>query len=125
MTISRKVYIIYCAYKQYVHRYNIINDIGGGVKIQEEKTNKKYKDSVFIDLFYEDENALENELSLFNALFGTNYNAEDIEIKKIRVENTLYMNLRNDVSFNAGNKILVFSEHQSTINGNMPLRNLM
>ena len=80
---------------------------------------------MFVDLFYEDENALENELSLFNALFGTNYNAEDIEIKKIRVENTLYMNLRNDVSFNAGNKILVFSEHQSTINGNMPLRNLM
>ena len=80
---------------------------------------------MFVDLFYEDENALENELSLFNALFGTNYNAEDIEIKKIRVENTLYMNLRNDVSFNVGNKILVFSEHQSTINGNMPLRNLM
>ena len=90
-----------------------------------EKANKKYKDSVFVDLFYEDEKAKENELSLYNALFGTNYTLEDVEIEKIRVENSLYMNLRNDVSFNVGSRILVFSEHQSKINGNMPLRDLM
>ena len=33
MTTAQKVYIIYHAFKQYVYRYNIINDIGGGVKI--------------------------------------------------------------------------------------------
>lgn len=91
----------------------------------EEKINKNYKDSVFVDLFYEDEKAKENELSLYNALFGTNYTLDDVEIEKIRVEGTIYMNLRNDVSFNVGNRVLVFSEYQSTINGNMPLRDLM
>lgn len=89
------------------------------------KTNKKYKDSVFVDIFYEDEHSKENELSLYNALFDTNYTLDDVEIEKIRVDNVIYMNLRNDVSFNVGNKVLVFSEHQSTINGNMPLRDLL
>lgn len=87
--------------------------------------NREYKDSVFTDLFYEDERAKENELALFNALFDTNYTVDDIDIEKIRVENVIYMKLRNDVSFNVGNRILIFSEHQSTINGNMPLRDLL
>lgn len=87
--------------------------------------NREYKDSVFTDLFYEDEKAKEHELSLFNALFNTNYTLDDIKIEKIRVENVIYMKLKNDVSFNVENRILVFSEHQSTINGNMPLRDLL
>ena len=33
-----------------------------------EKANKKYKDSVFVDLFYADESAEANEISLYNAL---------------------------------------------------------
>ena len=90
-----------------------------------ENVNREYKDSVFTDLFYEDEKAKENELALFNALFDTNYTLDDIEMEKIRVENVIYMKLKNDVSFNVGNRILVFSEHQSTINGNMPLRDLL
>lgn len=90
-----------------------------------EKVNKKYKNSVFVDLFYEDETAKDNELELYNALFGTNYTLEEVEIEKIRVDGVIYMGLKNDVSFNVGNRVLVFSEHQSTINGNMPLRDLM
>ncbi len=35
------------------------------------------------------------------------------------------MNLQNDISFDVGGKILVFGEHQSTINKNMPLRSLL
>jgi len=31
-------------------------------------SNRKYKDSVFVDLFSEDEKAKENFLSLYNAL---------------------------------------------------------
>ena len=35
------------------------------------------------------------------------------------------MYLQNDISFDVGGKILVFGEHQSTINKNMPLRSLL
>jgi hypothetical protein len=35
------------------------------------------------------------------------------------------MKLKNDVSFNMNNRVIVFSEHQSTLNGNMPLRDLL
>lgn len=87
--------------------------------------NKKYKDSMFVDLFYEDEKAKENELSLYNALFGTDYKPGDVTIDQIRVEDIIYMKLKNDVSFNIQNRLLVFCEHQSTINENMPLRDLM
>ena len=43
----------------------------------------------------------------------------------MRVEDVVYMKLKNDVSFNVNNRIIVFCEHQSTINGNMPLRDLL
>lgn len=36
-------------------------------------SNRKYKDSVFVDLFSEDEKAKENFLSLYNALHGLPY----------------------------------------------------
>lgn len=94
-------------------------------KEPEKNVNREYKDSVFTDLFYEDEKAKENELALFNALFNTNYTLDNITIEKVRVENVIYMRLKNDVSFNIENRILVFSEHQSTLNGNMPLRDLL
>ena len=96
-----------------------------GEQNNNERVNKKYKDSLFVDLFYEDENAKENELSLYNALFGTDYKLDDVRIDKIRVEGIIYMKLKNDVSFNMQNRLLVFCEHQSTINENMPLRDLM
>ena len=89
-----------------------------------EKANKKYKDSVFVDLFYADESAEANEISLYNALHEEPL-PEGTEIRKIRVENVLYMNFKNDISFDAGGKLIVFGEHQSTINDNMPLRNLL
>lgn len=89
-----------------------------------EKANKKYKDSVFVDLFYEDESAEANEIALYNALHDEPL-PEGTEILKFRVEDILYMNFRNDISFGVGGKLLVFGEHQSTINENMPLRSLM
>ena len=58
-----------------------------------EKENREHKDSVFIDLFYKDETAEENLLSLYNALHDTNYqNVKNI--RKIRVENVLYKNFK-------------------------------
>ena len=89
-----------------------------------EKANKKYKDSVFVDLFYEDESAEENEIALYNALHDEPL-PEGTKIRKIRVENVLYMNFKNNISFDVGGKLIVFGEHQSTINENMPLRNLL
>ena len=89
-----------------------------------EKENREHKDSLFVSLFYEDESATENLLSLCNALHDTDYLNEDV-IQKIRIEKILYMNFKNDISFIIGEKILVFGEHQSTVNANMPLRCLM
>ncbi|UTC62319.1 Rpn family recombination-promoting nuclease/putative transposase [Treponema sp. OMZ 787] len=83
--------------------------------------NRKYKDSVFVDLFSEDEKAKENFLSLYNALHGTNLPLS-CPVENIRLDNVMYMNIVNDVSCLVDNKIIVLAEHQSTINENMPLR---
>ena len=84
-------------------------------------SNRKYKDSVFVDLFSEDEKAKENFLSLYNALHGTNL-PMSCPVENIRLDNVMYMNIINDVSCLVDGKIIVLAEHQSTINENMPLR---
>ena len=88
------------------------------------KENRECKNSVFVDLFYEDETAEENDISLYNALHNEPL-PPGTTIEKIRVDNKLYMNFKNDVSFGIGGKVLVFGEHQSTVNENMPLRSLL
>ena len=89
-----------------------------------EKENRKHKDSVFVDLFYEDETAEGNLLSLYNALHGTDIRDES-RIRKVRVEDVLYKNFKNDISFEVDGQVIVFGEHQSTVNPNMPLRCLL
>ena len=74
--------------------------------------NRKYKDSVFVDLFSEDEKAKENFLSLYNALHGTKLTAVG-KLKNIRLEQVLYMAFYNDVSYLVDNRIIVLAEHQS------------
>ena len=88
-----------------------------------EKANKKYKDSVFVDLFYADESAEANEISLYNALHEEPL-PEGTEIRKIRVENVLYMNFKNDISFLLDSELNLY-EHQGSYNPNMPLRDLV
>ena len=44
--------------------------------------NRKYKDSVFVDLFSEDKTAKANFLSLDNALHGTDYRSTTILKKR-------------------------------------------
>ena len=85
--------------------------------------NRKYKDSVFVDLFSEDEKAKENFLSLYNALHGTNLQLS-CPVENIKLDNVMYMNIINDVSCLVDNKIIVLAEHQSTINENMPSQRL-
>lgn len=86
--------------------------------------NREHKDSLFVDLFYEDESAKRNLLSLYNALHDTAYEDESI-IRKVRVADVLYKSFKNDISFEVDGRVLVLGEHQSTVNPNMPLRCLM
>ena len=88
------------------------------------KVNREYKSSMFVDLFFEDESAEKNDIALYNALHDEPL-PEGTKVEKIRVDDIIYMNFKNDVSFGLGGKILVFGEHQSTVNQNMPLRSLM
>ena len=47
--------------------------------------NRRYKDSVFVDLFGEDKNAKSNFLSLYNALHGTKLDAST-ELELLQLE---------------------------------------
>lgn len=88
------------------------------------KENRKYKDSVFVDLFYSDETAKKNLLSLYNALHDTDLKDEGL-IKKVKIEDILYKNFNNDISCQVGTGVFVFGEHQSTVNPNIPVRYAM
>ena len=89
-----------------------------------EKENREHKDSLFVDLFYQDETAKTNLLSLYNALHDTEYQDENV-IRKVKIEDVLYKNFKNDISFEVDGQVLVLGEHQSTVNPNIPLRCLL
>ena len=93
-----------------------------GKNMTQEKTNRNYKDSVFVDLFAHDINAKENFISLYNALHGTNLDAETTDIQPVMLEQVLYMKYYNDIAMLIDGKIVILIEHQSTINQNMPFR---
>lgn len=75
---------------------------------------------MFVDLFFEDESAEVNDIALYNALHDEKL-PEGTEVQKIKAENILYMNFKNDISFGIEGRVMVFGEHQSTVNENMPL----
>lgn len=83
-----------------------------------ETMNKNYKDSIF-RMIFKDKKEL---LSLYNAVTGKHYdNPEELEITTL--DNALYMNIKNDLSFMIDMRMSLY-EHQSTINPNIPLRDL-
>lgn len=88
------------------------------------KENRKYKDSVFVDLFYSDETAAKNLLSLYNALHGASLTDESL-IKKVKIKDILYKNFNNDISCQVNNEVFIFGECQSAVNPNIPLRYAM
>ena len=92
------------------------------MQIPQEKTNRNYKDSVFVDLFARDITAKENFISLYNALHGTNLEVETTDIQPVMLERVLYMKYYNDIAMLIEGKIVILIEHQSTINKNMPFR---
>lgn len=83
------------------------------------EVNRNYKDTVFRMLFQDAGNAL----ALYNSLNGTNY-ADAGMLTFNTLENAIYMNMKNDVSFLIASRMNLY-EHQSTWNPNMPLRNLL
>ena len=92
------------------------------MQLPQEKTNRNYKDSVFVDLFAHDINAKENFISLYNALHGTNLDAKTTDVQPVMLERVLYMKYYNDIAMLIDGKIVILIEHQSTINKNMPFR---
>ena len=93
-----------------------------GKSMTQEKTNRNYKDSVFVDLFAHDITAKENFISLYNALHGTNLDVETTDVQPVMLERVLYMKYYNDIAMLIDGKIVILIEHQSTINQNMPFR---
>lgn len=73
-----------------------------------EKENREVKSSVFADLFYEDESAEKNIISLYNALHEEPL-PEGTQIEKIHVGDAIYMNLKNDISFGVGGKTIIMA----------------
>jgi len=84
------------------------------------KTNTKFKNSVFTMLFSDPDLLRE----LYCALGGVSL-PPDALVSINTLEDVLFMDLINDISFEIGGRLIVLIEHQSTINPNMALRLLM
>ena len=73
------------------------------------KHNRRYKESVFVDLFSTDKDAKARFLSLYNALHGTHLDSST-ELKPLKLEQAMYTKLSNDVSCLIDNKIIVLAD---------------
>ena len=84
------------------------------------RTNKRFKSSIFSLLFNEPDLLRE----LYCALDGVSL-PPDAPVSINTLEDVLFMDFINDISFLIDGKLVVLIEHQSTINPNMALRLLM
>ena len=89
--------------------------------MNEEKARalRPHKDTLFRMLFKDKGNLL----SLYNALNKTAYTDKN-QLEITTLENALFMNYKNDVSFVFDFELMLY-EHQSTLNPNMPFRDLI
>lgn len=90
--------------------------------IEQMKVNPKYKDRLFC-LIFGDREHKGNIISLYNALNGTDYDDSE-DIKVTTIDDVIYINMKNDVSFIIDSYMSLF-EQQSSINPNMPLRGFL
>lgn len=81
-----------------------------------ENSNREVKSSAFTTFFSVPENAAK----LYQALDQVEVSPEEITFTTL--SGVLFMARKNDMAFTVGNKVLAISEHQSTINDNMPFR---
>ena len=84
--------------------------------------NRKHKDRLFSFIFGKEENR-KWTLDLYNAINGSHY-TEPEEIEFTTMEDVLYMGMKNDIAFLLYWMMSIW-EHQSSINPNMPVRELM
>ena len=80
--------------------------------------NRKFKDTVFRMLF-SDKEAL---LSLYNAVNNSHY-TDSGALEIVTLENAIYMGMKNNLAFILDMNLYLY-EHQSTMNPNIPLRDL-
>lgn len=90
--------------------------------IEHMKVNPKYKDRLFC-LIFGDKEQKGNIISLYNALNDTDYDDSE-DIKVTTIDDVIYINMKNDVSFIIDSYMSLF-EQQSSINPNMPLRGFL
>lgn len=87
-------------------------------KIGRHTAKRNNKDTVFRMLFNEPERLLQ----LYNAINGTHYTNPN-ELTITTLENAIYMTMKNDVSCIIDMRLNLY-EHQSSVNPNIPLRDL-
>lgn len=78
-------------------------------------SNREVKSSAFTVLFSDPKNAAR----LYSVLEGVEVAPEEIQFTTL--EGVLFVARKNDMAFTVKNSVLVISEHQSTLNSNMPL----
>ncbi|MGN0430893.1 MAG: hypothetical protein ACI4EQ_00885 [Lachnospiraceae bacterium] len=83
------------------------------------KENRNYKDTLFRMIFREPKELL----SLYNALNGTAYD-DPSKLEIVTLENAIYMTMKNDLACVVDCHLNLY-EHQSSVNPNMPLRDLL
>ena len=86
--------------------------------VQRPKANREYKDTVFRMLFSDKKKLLE----LYNGMTQGNHTDEN-ELEIVTLKNAVYMGIKNDLSFLIDMGLYLY-EHQSTVNSNIPLRDL-
>ena len=85
--------------------------------MSKETAGRQYQDSVFRAYF----NDVDRLRDLAGALHGRTYTTDDA-VEIVTLEGTFLSQVKNDISFLLAGHHLVFIEHQSTPNENMPLR---
>ena len=95
-----------------------------GTEYEEGDRYQKDTDSVCIkDTVFHAVSEKENLFIRYNVATGNHYqNAEALKI--VTLENAIYMGMKNDLAFMLETNIYLY-EHQSTINPNIPLRDLI
>ncbi len=87
-------------------------------KSEELRPFRTQKDRMFRMLFTEKKELL----TLYNALNNTGY-TDETELEITTLENAIYMSVKNDISCILDMNLNLY-EHQSTVNPNLPLRDL-
>ena len=83
--------------------------------------NNHIKDRLF-RFYFEDKDRI---VELYNALYDTKDTIDVSDVNINTFNNAIYLTYKNDISFVVQSFRLVLAEHQSTVNPNMPLRDVV